>query len=123
MMGGSYSERSDATPNKRQRDEWDDLKERNKDRKRPILDKAPPEITESRSAPIKRSTDQPGKKSPAILQGIQTINGDGEQILPTVAIEIATFRNNAAVFLKSGLCHISDRAWGNALGGTLIWLI
>ena len=63
---------------------------------------------ESRIAPSKGSIDQPNKKSPTICQWIQTISGYGEQMLPTVAIEIVTFRNNATVFLKTGIGEISE---------------
>ena len=44
-----------------------------------ILDKVPPELTESCIVPIKRGVDHPNKKCCAIRQWIQADSGDDEQ--------------------------------------------
>ena len=79
MGARSYPEGETQLRIKENRDGRNDFE----DSKSRILDKAQRGLRESRIVPITRSTVQPSRNPPAIFQEIQTVDGDGDQILAT----------------------------------------
>ena len=72
-MRGSDSEMGDATPYKREREEWGERKEINNE----ILDKVPRDLNVYYIIPIRKIIARPNKKSPTIFQWLETRSGDG----------------------------------------------
>lgn len=87
-----------------------------------ICDNVPRSSNELFIAPIKSRIDRPSKKSLAICQWLQT-SGDGEQMLSTVAKELASFHKDATVLLRCGFWGDLGERLVQRLGGSLTYVV